>query len=149
MIDVHDHVSHILGLGKVNTPDISAALGVTLHKERENSHWLFFRSDRSGPFQEVELNLARAQTSWILSVRYNPSQAPTEAELDLARYGKVIDIRRNHKIPPEGVRTIEYAQGGARVSFHFTGVTKRLIGFSIERKALPGRREGLPPRVSP
>lgn len=133
MTDVHDHICQILALPKVSVGDISRVLGVTFRKDRENPHWEFYESDRTGPFEEVLLNLAKPGPGWHVFVHYLEPWAPCENELDLDRYGIVKDIELNPRIPPEGTRTISYDYQGVYISFQFTTITKRLRAISIRQ----------------
>ena len=79
-----------------------------------------------------ELRLSTSGDRALLSLLPREGQPLTESDLDLKPWGPATYLDINPQIPPEGTDAYSYTVSGARLSFQFTHVTRRLRTVTIE-----------------
>ena len=131
--DVHGDIETIVGLQNVSDLEVTRAFGVRLTVVHANSHCRFFESGPAGIFEDVGLDLSLVGPSWLLSLKYIDAFRPLENEIDMSRYGPVVDVGINPDIPPEGTVTRSFDYKGCRLSFQFAARTKGLRAVIVRK----------------
>jgi len=123
----------ILSAGVPTLPGTESLLGVAPKAGQENSHWKFYTLELpGGPFKGGELRLSTSGDRALLSLLPRDEQPLKEGDLDLSPWGQATHIDINPQIPPEGTDAYSYTVNGARLSFQFTHVTRRLRTVTVE-----------------
>jgi hypothetical protein len=123
------------------TPTVSGleqALGVNLKPSKENPHWKFYQFELpGGPFKGGEFRLSAAGDRALLSLLPRDEPGLVETDFDLRQWGAARNLDINPQIPPEGTDAYIYDVQGARLSFQFTHVSRRLRSVTLEWGARP------------
>jgi hypothetical protein len=130
-------VNQLVGdLARLDPPAVApveALLGARLQQTDENPFWTFYQFELpGGPFARGELRLSKAGPHALLGLWPRDDVALTEADLDLGRWGAVLNIDINPRIPPEGTDAYIYPANGARVAFQLTHTSRRLRSVALE-----------------
>lgn len=133
MSDLHDHIHCIVTLRSITPRDVALALGVPLIQERETPHTEIYRGEPSGVFKEVTLKLARNRPAWLVAWDYAPAQMPHETDLDLSRYGRLVNIDIDPDIPPEGTKSLVYHYMDFKLFIGFTAKSGRLRSAALHK----------------
>ena len=128
----------ILSAGVPTLPGAQSLLGAAPKAGQENPHWKFYALELpSGPFKGGELRLSTGGDRALLSLLPRDEQPLKESDLDLKQWGQASHIDINPQIPPEGTDAYSYTVNGARLSFQFTHVSRRLRTVTVEWGAKP------------
>jgi hypothetical protein len=133
MIDVHKSIDRIVSLATPTPAGVSAVLGISLSSGESSPYWDAFTSGPTGELLAVSLKIGR-DGSWLLFFHYDPIFAPQKDALDLSKYGPVVEVDVNPRIPPEGTESFKYNYCGSSLFFEFTTKTHRLRSVSIEKQ---------------
>jgi hypothetical protein len=135
---VNPLIKSILDGGLPTLAGAEKLLGMTLKAGQENPHWKFYTFELpAGPFKGGELRLSTGGDRALLSLLPREEQALKESDLDLGPWGAARRIDINPQIPPEGTDAYNYTANGARLSFQFTHVSRRLRTVTLEWGAKP------------
>ena len=135
---VDQFVQAIVSAGTPTLSGLEKLLGTTPKLKQENPHWKFYQFELlPGPFQGGELRLSTAGDRALLSLQPREQAPVAESDLDLKPWGPLRNLDINPQIPPEGTDAYIYDVQGARLSFQFTHVSRRLRAVSIEWGAKP------------
>jgi hypothetical protein len=133
MIDLHRSIDRIVSLATPTPGGVSAVLGISLSKSESSPYWDAFTSGPTGELQAASLKIGR-DGSWLLFLHYDSTSAPQKDALDPSKYGPVVEVDVNPRIPPEGTESFKYNYCGASLFFEFTAKTHRLRSVSIEKQ---------------
>lgn len=135
---VDQFVKSILNAGLPTLAGAEKLLGVALKPGQDNPHWKFYTFELAGgPFKGGELRLSVSGDRALLSLLPREEQPLKESDLDLTPWGQAVHLDINPQIPPEGTDAYRYEVSGARLSFQFTHVTRRLRTVTLEWGAKP------------
>src|SRR5512145_491080 len=126
-------IDQIVSLREITPTEVGRVLGVDLVETQQNPYWVFHESRPGADFERVSLKVERHGPAWTLAWDYVAARAPTEAEVDFARYGEVVDVRINPDIPPEGTQTLVFDYQGLVLSIELSARTRRLRGVGLTR----------------
>ncbi len=133
MIDIHRHIHAIATLGTITPTSIGDALAVPLRKDKETRHTDIFRGGPSHDLARVTLKISRVKSSWLVSWDYASEHAPSEHQVDLTRYGRLVNMEINPHIPPEGTASYIYDHMGLKLFIEFTNSSRRLRGVALHK----------------
>jgi hypothetical protein len=123
------------------TPTVAGlqqVLGASLKVTQENPYWKFYQFEiAGGPFKGGEFRLSAAGDRALLSLLPRDEPGLVETDFDLRQWGAARNLDINPQIPPEGTDAYIYDVQGARLSFQFTHVSRRLRSVTLEWGARP------------
>ncbi len=135
---VNPFVQTIVSAGVPTVAGLEKLVGTTPKPTQENPHWKFYQFELpGGPFKGGELRLSTAGDRALLSLLPRDQAPVTEGDLDLKPWGPLRNLDINPQIPPEGTDAYVYDVQGARLSFQFTHVSRRLRTVTVEWGAKP------------
>jgi len=130
---INQVVDGLVRMDSLEVPRIEEALQAKLTQTNKNDYWTFYEFKLSNsPFALGEFRLSNDGSKALLSLRTEPAQAPTEKDLDLARWGPISGIDVNPHIRPEGTDAYIFDVQGVRVSFQLLHSSRRLRSIALE-----------------
>ncbi len=135
---VDQFVQAIVSAGAPTLAGLEKLLGTAPKPTQENPHWKCYEFELPGsPFQGGELRLNTAGDRALLSLMPRAQAPVAESDLDFKLWGPIQNLDINPQIPPEGTDAYIYVVQGARLSFQFTHVSRRLRTVTVEWDARP------------
>lgn len=129
-------VSQIISRAVGSVPDparLQEMLATTLRQTGENPYWTFYEFElKNGPLAGGEFRQSKEAGRALLSLRAREESELKESDLDLDRWGEVVNIDVNPRIQPEGADAYSYSVEGVQVSFQFTHTSRRLRSIALE-----------------
>lgn len=129
----------VLALVRVEPADIAKAIGVPLKLVDQSAPMEYYEGTfPSGALETADFRLNRKTGLAILVVKPRASETVVESQVDLTRYGPIVEISSNPRMAPEGVDAIDFDVFGVRLAFQFTRTSRKLYSVSFQWPKLPG-----------
>ncbi|MGC4069162.1 MAG: hypothetical protein QM784_31845 [Polyangiaceae bacterium] len=134
MSDIDSLIDRIVALATIRTDTVGAILSVAFALDHENPYARFYKGDGSGRIKSARMRLDKDGPGWAITACFDIDDPYHETELELARYGSIVDIQLFPDWRPEGGVGLAYKHGEYGLLFCFTSESRRLLEFLISKK---------------
>jgi hypothetical protein len=95
--------------------------------------WQRYEAGATRELEGSSVSASQDLQSWVIAWQYNPACSPKYGELEVTRYGPVMDVLSVPEEAPEG--TISYVQAyrGFKVFIKVRSGSQRLVGVALHK----------------
>ena len=141
---VNQWVERLVQAGLLEAGRFAALLGAPLQPGEDNPYWKFYTfALPEGVFAGGELRLSVAGDRALLILEPRDPPGLGLADVDRAAWGPRLGMLPNLRIPPEGIETEYFLQGGVEVATQWWRTSRRLR--SLVLKWAPRPTDPTPP----